>query len=156
MRPSPDDEIAARQKNRGLPFDVHFLKVGGPLVTKHMRQFVAKLGMALHYDLHGERVPNEGGVQPIWFSNLQAASGALPSELIGLLPAPKTLKQGRKEVSEQFTYSSVTTEEKQHSFCYAVFRASFAAGAATAMDRREFLEQNNDKYPIIKPGDFKT
>ena len=76
-------------------------------------------------------------------------------QIINLLPPAQTLRQGRKEVSDQFSYSYLLTEEKRHSVFYAVFRQSFAVAAVTALDPSEFLMKNTDKYAVIVPGDFR-
>ena len=145
----------ARRSNGDVPDDAGFLRANGPLVTNHMRIFAAKMGYALHYEAFGKPVPPEGGVQPMWFSNAQAARGELPMSLIELLPPQKTLRQGKKEVSDQFNYSWRVTEEARHGVFYCVFRSSFAILAITALDRAEFLEKNADKFPLIIPGDLR-
>src|SRR5262249_23592812 len=117
--------------------------------------FGAKLGLALHYEALDSPVPTSGGVQAMFFTNVSALRGDCPKEIIGLLPTPRTLKQGRREVGDQFQYSWALTEEKRHSLFYATFRQSFAIAAVTALDRSEFLERNADKYPITIPGAFK-
>ncbi len=91
----------------------------------------------------------------MFFTNASALRGELPIELIQLLPAPRTLKQGEREVGDQFKYSWAITEEKRHSAFYATFRQSFAIAAVTAVDRAEFLEHNSDKWPITILGAFK-
>jgi len=139
----------------GAPPGAALLRVNGPLVSRHMTMFGAKLGFALHYEAYGSAVPIAGGVQPLWFSNVQAARGELPMELINLLPGPRTLRQGTKHVGDQFQYSWQVTEEGRHGFFYAVFRSSFAIGAVSALDRSEFLMKNADKFPVVAPGDFK-
>jgi hypothetical protein len=48
------------------------------------------------------------------------------------LPSAQTLRQGRKDVGDQFSYSFLLTEERRHSVFYAVFRQSFAVAAVTA------------------------
>ena len=133
-----------------------FLKVDGPILTHHIGVFGAKLGLALHYEAHSSPVPPEGGVQPMFFTNVSHLRGEIPAELINLLPEPRTLKQGIREVSNQFQYSWAITEERRHSFFFATFSYSFAIGAVTALDRSEFLERNADKYPITIPGAFKA
>jgi hypothetical protein len=93
------------------------LRANGPLVTKHMLVFGAKLGFALHYEALRSVVPPKGGVQPIWFSNAQAARGEMPKALFSLLPATRqTLKQGKREVSNQFQYTWAITPERRHAF----------------------------------------
>jgi hypothetical protein len=147
-------QYQAREDIPKMPAGAAALRANGPILVHHMRIFGAKLGLALHFEAHGSFVPNEGGVQPMYFTNVSAAKGELPMEIINLLPPPKTLRQGQKEVSGQFSYSFLLTEERRHSVFYAVFRQSFAIAAVTALDRSEFLMKNADKYPVIVPGDF--
>ena len=139
-----------------MPADAGVLRANGPILTKHIGVFGAKLGLALHFEAHGLSVPPAGGVQTIFFTNASALRGELPAELIQLMPTPRTLKQGKREVGGQFKYSWALTEEKKHSTFYATFRESFAIAAVTALDRSEFLERNADKYPITVPGAFKA
>jgi hypothetical protein len=134
----------------------NILRVNGPILTHHIGVFGAKLGLALHYEAHGLPVPPAGGVQSMLFTNVSYLRGEIPIELMKLLPAPRTLKQGKRDVSDQFQYSWCLTEEGRHSFFFATFRFSFAIGAVTALDRSEFLESNSDKYPITIPGAFKA
>jgi len=131
------------------------LRANGPILTKHMRIFGAKLGLALHFEAHSSFVPQQGGVQVMYFTNVNAAKGELPMEIINLLPLAKTLEQGKQNVRGQFSYSYLLTEEGRHSVFYAVFRQSFAIVAVTALDRFEFLIKNAEKYPITVPGDFR-
>jgi hypothetical protein len=100
-----------------------------------MRTFAAKLGLALHFKLHQEPVPISGGVLPLWYSNVQAARGEIPEGLLAVLPAPRTMTQGKKDVGDQFQYAWATTEDREESVLYAVFRQSFAVAAITAKDR---------------------
>lgn len=130
------------------------LRANGPIMERHMRIFGAKLGFALHFEAHGLPVPPAGGVQPMYFTNVNAAKGEIPRGLLELLPEPKTLRQGGQNVSSQFKYSSLITEERRHSLFYAVFNEAFAVAAVTAIDRSEFLAQNQDRWPVVVPGDF--
>src|SRR4029453_5891624 len=47
------------------------LRANGPILTSHILPFGAKLGLALHFELHKRPVPISGGVLPRWFSNVQ-------------------------------------------------------------------------------------
>jgi hypothetical protein len=130
------------------------VRANGPLVTKHLLVFGAKLGFALHHEELQNVVPPTGGVQPRWFSNAQAARGEIPSALFSLLPANrKTLKQGRREVSDQFEYTWVTTPERRHALFYATFHRSFAIAVVSAMDRSAFKPV--DRHPVVLPGTFR-
>lgn len=138
-----------------MPAGSGVLRANGPILSKHMHAFGAKLGFAFHFEAHKSPVPTDGGVQTMYFTNVSVAKGELPIDLINLLPAPRTLRQGQREVSSQFQYSWRLTEEGRHSFFYAVFRSAFAVAAVTALDRSEFLQQNADKFPVTVPGDFR-
>jgi hypothetical protein len=140
----------------GMPSGAGVLRANGPILTQHMRVFGAKLGLAFHFEAHKSPVPIAGGVQPMYFTNVNAAKGELPMDLISLLPTPQTLRQGTWEVSSQFQCSWRVTEEGRHSVFYAVFRSSFAVAAVTALDRTEFLERNADRYPVVIPGEFRS
>ena len=139
-----------------MPAGFGVLRANGPILKKHIDIFGAKLGLALHFEAHGSPVPPAGGVQPMFFTNVSALRDELPIEIIKLLPTPRTLKQGKREVGDQFQYSWALTEEKRHSVFYATFRESLAIAAVTALDRSEFLERNAGKYPITIPGAFKA
>jgi hypothetical protein len=119
----------ARRELVGLPPELDVMRANGPLMTKYMRTFAAKLGFALHYEAFGFPVPEIGAVQPMWFTNVQAAKGELPVQIIEALPPMKTLQQGRKEVSDQFEYSWSMTTEGRHCYYYGTFRSAFAVAA---------------------------
>ena len=145
----------ARRSIPNIPTGVGgFLRANGPLVTHYMTIFAAKFGFAMHYENYRERIPDVGGVQVLWFSNAQAARGKLPNKLIAMLPPKQTLRQGKKEVSDQFEYSSSVAEGGRHSVAYAVFRSSFAVLAATAIDRSE-LPADADRFRVFRPGVFR-
>jgi hypothetical protein len=132
------------------------LRANGPLVTKYMSIFAAKFGFAMHSEALGALVPNSGCVEALWLSNVHAARGELPMEIIQMLPPKQTLRQGKQEVSDQFEYSSQVTADGRHCVAYAVFRSSFAVFALTAVDRSEHLETPAGKLPEFRPGDFRT
>jgi hypothetical protein len=143
------DEAGQRLARRELPIEAGggVLKADGPLATHHMGVFAAKLGFALHFEATGSAIPTNGGVQPRWFSNAQAAVGQIPSELFQILPSPRTLQQGAREVSDQFQYAWVVSPGWRHSLFYAVFRQSFAVAAVSALDRTAFITKHADKFP---------
>lgn len=145
----------ARRDIPNMPTGGGLLRANGPILERHMLTFGAKLGFALHFEILGSRIPQEGGVQPLYFTNVNAAKGELPRDIIDLLPGPKTLKQGRQNVSEQFNYSWLITEECRHNVFYAVFNEAFCILAVSTSDRSEFLEKNADRHPVWAPGDFK-
>lgn len=142
---------------RGLPVDPDSgtLRANGPLLTMHMKVFGAKIGFALHAEAFGAPVPTEGGAMPIWYSNHQALRGELPQELLNFLPEGQTLRQGKKEVSEQFKYSWAITRERGNGLFFAAFRKAFAVAAITALDRSFFSQEKFPKWQVFAPGDLK-
>jgi hypothetical protein len=115
-----------------------------------MLTFGAKLGFALHYETHGTPVPPGDGVQPFYFTNASAARGEMPCEIIDRLPGRRALQQGSKHVSDQFTFSSILTDERRHAVFYAVFNQSFAIMSITAQDCAGFLKRHADEHPIFR------
>jgi hypothetical protein len=148
------DEMQLRLKVPHMPVGGRLLRANGPIMTQHMLTFGAKLGFALHFEAHGTPVPVNGGVQPMYFTNVSAARGELPMGIIEMLPAPITLRQGVREVGRQFSYSWRVTEEERHSIFYAVFNDAFSIAAVTAFDRFEFLAKHAQEHPIWTPGSF--
>ncbi len=152
MRP-----IRQRQALRRLGVSPEFgmWTVDGPLVAGYMLTFAAKLDFALHFELFEARVPQEGGVYPLWFSNVQALEGELPQALLHFVPELRTLRQGLKHVGDQFLYSARKTQEGHNGLFYAQFRQAFAVAGVTALDRSFFYNLDPNFSPIIKPGDLK-
>jgi hypothetical protein len=147
-------KIAAR--TFPIPANHEVMRASGPLVTKYMQMFGAKLAFALHFETVGSPIPVDGGAQPMWLSNAQALSGDLPRELIASFPKTRTLAQGKRDVSSQFQYTSMFTEDRQHALFFAAFNASFAILAVTARDRSILFHKAAEKFPIFAPGFFKT
>jgi hypothetical protein len=144
-----DAEQEVGLEGLSVPSGAGALRADGPILSSYMLTFAAKLGLALRFELHQEPVPISGGVFPLWYSNVQAAKGKIPAELLATLPAPRTMRQGTKHVADQFQYSWTTTEEREHTLLYAVFRQSFAVAAFTANDRTWLL----DRIAALAPND---
>jgi hypothetical protein len=134
-----DAEKEVRLGGLSIPSGAGALRADGPILSSYMLTFAAKLGLALHFELHQKPVPISGGVLPFWFSNFQAAKGEIPKELLAVLDTPRTMTQGKKNVADQFQYSWATTEQREHTVLFAVFRQSFAVAAFTDTDRRTWL-----------------
>jgi hypothetical protein len=144
------------KRDMGIPDGAGVLRTNGPILTKHMRIFGAKFGFAMHFEANGQRVPDSGGVQSIWFSNAQAFRKEIPASLLEMLPGPpRTLKQGAKEVSDQFKYFWALTAERNHALFYGIFRQSFAVASISSTDRTLFLDKHVDK-PVFGPGDLRA
>jgi hypothetical protein len=142
------------RKRHSIPIEAHPMRVNGPIMTAHIETFAAKIGFALHYELRGAPVPAQGGVQPMWFTNVQALNGQIPSVLFEMLPSPSTLSQGKKSVGTQFKYSYASGEQ-DHLLYFASFNESFAVAGVTALDRAVYLERHASRFPIFAPGHFR-
>ena len=143
------------RKNFSDGHEANFLRVNGPIVTRHMREFGAKLGLALYFELFKKALPQSGGVSSIWYSNVQAARKEIPEELLELFPDRWTLAQGKKQVGNQFQYVLATTAEETTSVFYASFHESFAV-ASVATPNPSWLKEYSQKFPVFHPGDFRV
>ena len=122
-----------------------------------MITFAAKLGFALHFEAFQDRVPDEGGVYPMWFSNVQALSGEMPEQLLQFVPTQRaTLRQSKKKVSDQFTYTWAITEEEGQRPLLRGLRQSFAVAAISGLDRSFFYRLDPDFAPLFKPGGLRS
>jgi hypothetical protein len=141
------------RKRRNIPPDAHPLRADGPLLNQHILTFAAKLGFALYYEVTGVWIPAGGGVQVMWFSNVQALNGEIPDALFSMLPNRLTLQQGMKSVAEQFEYS-ISPVEQGHMLYFASFNKSFAVAGVAARDRTVYLDKAPNNFRIFSPGEF--
>jgi hypothetical protein len=134
--------------------DGGFLRVNGPIASGHMETFAAKLGFALFYEVTRKIIPPTGGVAALWYSNVDRLEGTFPQSIFDLLLPPQTLKQGRFDVAEQFSYQWRLTEGEQMGLFCAFFGASFAILACAATDTALLRFDGLDQADIAKPGDL--
>ena len=111
------------------------LRLSGPLVDAHLRSFAARLGFAMHFEVTGKMIPPTGGVSVRIYSNVDMMSGDLPQEALAHLPASATLRQGSKNVDDQFQYAVLKTDTRTMSMSFASFRRSFAILAISTENR---------------------
>jgi hypothetical protein len=80
------------------------IDANGPILAGLLTTFGAKLGMALYREHVGEALPMHGAVlvQPFMNGGLSQDQG---DALLSVLPTAKTLRNGRREVSDQFAYA---------------------------------------------------
>ncbi len=135
LRPSLRQRKAARKSQHLIPDDARgVFNANGPLLNHALSRFAAKMGLALHFHETGRIVPHTGLVTVRWYSNMEAFTGVIPDEFLRRLGPPKTLKQGKFEVPDQFLLSSMVSEKGLMSAHMATFRVSFAAVAFVAVD----------------------
>jgi len=98
-------------------------------------------------------VPIGGAAAVWWFTNYQVVNDEMPKDLMSLFDEPRKLRQGKKEVSEQFGYDSKGTDSGSMTAHFASFRFSFAICAFVADD--ENLIRPPDGGPPVtfyRPG----
>jgi hypothetical protein len=130
-----------------------FLRLGGPLMSKHLDTFGCKLALAMHWEITKKIIPPIGGVAVRVYTNVEALERKIPDDLLRLLPGPQTLRQGTWDVTDQFEYSARTTDDHQMGIFFASFRFSFAVTAVTTMDRRLIPEKIR---PVFAPAELWT
>ncbi|MGG5886128.1 hypothetical protein ACLF3G_03240 [Falsiroseomonas sp. HC035] len=103
------EEIWVRGSN-GLIRPLVRIQADGPVLQGYLNTFSAKLAMALFREHIGEALPLAGRVMHRWFLNGGLAQTTADT-MLRILPASGTLRQGRKEHGEQFTYRYNTDDK---------------------------------------------
>jgi hypothetical protein len=147
MRPSYRQSKIAREFG-GARLDALNLRV--PRVQQALFRFAAKLCFALHFHATRQIIPHAGGAAVYFFSNLSAARGRLPAELIELCGDPRTLAQGKQAVGQQFTYASTCDTEGTISAHFATFRLAFSLVLFAANNVEKLEITKSDKF--FRPG----
>ncbi len=127
------------------------LNASGPLLNESLGIFAAKMGLALHYHVTKRIVPDKGGILIRIYSNHDAFVGQIPPDIFNVIGKPDTLKMGKWEVSDQFSFAFGHTPDAQMAAYYCTFRLSFALIAWVCMDASKFPED----IKIYKPGFLK-
>jgi hypothetical protein len=153
LKPSFEQEVSASKWIDSNDEAQAALNVSGPLVSRGMLLFGAKLGMALHYNETGAYLPHGGEVGVIWYSNEQALDGSVPQALFELLPERRTLRQGRVHAQEFFEYSSKETQEGGSSAHWATFGQSFMFYLFVGM---ELNMSSITPEQVFRPGCLKS
>jgi hypothetical protein len=150
MHLGEEEQLSARRRLQE-PVEGGFLKTDGPLVSKHMQTFATKLGFALYYEVTGKLVPMNGGVAARWFSNVDRLEGTFPQSVFDVLLPPQTLKQGKFDVGDQFSYQWRIAEGDRMALFFASFRHSFAVLAFVATDSALFDVDTEHTMRIVTP-----
>jgi hypothetical protein len=93
----------ARDPGSSLLQRVVQVRADGPRVKAHLSVFGAKLAMALYREHVGTALPMDGAVWCQFVLNAGMTQKHL-EERLRILPLRETLKQGRKNVNDQFAY----------------------------------------------------
>jgi hypothetical protein len=146
-----------RLARKSIPtaIDGGLFKVDGPLVSAHMQTFAEKVGFALFFEFAKTVVPPEGGVAARWFSNVDVLRGNYPREEISRIVGRSiTLRQGTREVSDQFNYAGGLSDDKSVGAFLATFRKSFAVVAFACTRTISLMVDTEHPMKIVQPSDF--
>jgi hypothetical protein len=128
-----------------------FLRVNGPLVHANMQTFATKIGFALYYETTQSIIPPEGAVAARWFSNAEVFEGKFPKKIFDLLGPDYTLRNGSRNVSDQFEYSWGLTEDRNMGIFFAGFRRSFSVVAVVSRDAAKLQIETKFPMKIVRP-----
>lgn len=113
--------------------------LSGDRVREHLELFAAKMTIALHYECTREVLPPTAGVWVYFFTNMDRAKRRIlpkmtTSEYI-------TLRQGKKDVGDQFSYSvDAMTKQKTRGVYEAYFFQSFMTWGTVMRNALVFFE----------------
>ena len=119
-----------------------------------MQTFATKLGFAFYYEIAGRIVPIDGGVTARWFSNVDRLEGTFPQSVFDVLLPAETLRQGKVNVLDQFSYQWRIAEGDRMAMFFASFRHSFAVLAFVATDRSLLNVETEHPLRIVSPGNL--
>lgn len=125
MMPSPSQRRRQRHYADGFDEAPGLLGVDGPIVSKALSLYGAKLALALHANCVGQALSVHGKVSVYTFTNVNMIEDTVPKQLFEHLPERKTLKQGRKHVGGQFQFASRKTIEEGSSAHWVLFGSAF-------------------------------
>ena len=122
----------------------------GPTVNRYLQAFSLKLGSALHYEFSKHILPPDGAVSARWFSNHDPFTGAFPHWALEYLQPPKTLRQGKVVVSDQFEYSWRPCEDAPSLMLFASFRKAFCVLASTSLVKAD-MPPVSEEMNVVSP-----
>ena len=123
-----------------IPLGWSVLNANSPMLNQSLQIVGAKLCKALHYKHTNQIVPKTGVIYVRWYSNYDRMTGNIPDTLINQLPEPRTLAQGKWNVSDQFEYSFNVSEDGKLGIYFATFQISFAICGFVTLER-DFLPE---------------
>ncbi|QCL81150.1 hypothetical protein CFBP5877_18585 [Agrobacterium tumefaciens] len=104
----------------------NFVNLGGPIVSKAIDSFSRKMAMALHFELTGNIVPEGARLFFEHYSNVDAATGEFPADLMEHLGSGRSLQMGAKHVYDQFAYRSARVDGTNITIHMVFYRQSLA------------------------------
>ncbi len=150
----------------GLPRASGTFATDGPIVSRAMARFTAKLGFALHWAETGGRiVPAGGAVFARWYTNHNKLEGSFPDAIFSVLGPKRSLTQGKWTVEDRFSYSVGLADTKRMGIYFAAFQFAFSTLSFVVEEPEEkhrgpgfytfrpgFIRENHPLVPINETG----
>jgi hypothetical protein len=132
------------------------VRADGPLLNAYLTIFAAKFAMALYRKHVGVALPLDGAVWCQFRFNMGLTRGYLDA-LVAKMPGYETLRQGRKNVGDQFGYRFNTDERTVVAGLAQFHRGLWIVGFASSDPRIIGLFPNFLTLPtstIVRPGEL--
>jgi hypothetical protein len=123
--------------------------LGGPLVNSCAEVVARKLFSALHYKEFNKIIPAEGGIMSRWYSNADRLDNKLPNELISMMSKKALIQRAKRDLSDQFSYTSFKVVDGELSAYFVAFRKAFAMLGFVEMDASLFEAEEQPR--ILRP-----
>lgn len=147
----PGAEQYKQLRRAGLdPAQHSFFDVSGPLVNQSIRRFGYKVTCALYYEVARMIAPAPAGIMVSWYTNFSRLTNDMPDMLFKYLGPAETLRQGRRNVGDQFQYSWAVAEGKRVAQLFASFRHSFCVNGFIHHDAGFFKRRGGDVH-VFRP-----
>lgn len=117
--------------------DLPFVKVPD-WIDEIVNSFIQKLTKALHFHHTNLILPSTGVIESKWFTNANHLSGQIPEEIFTLPTEAPKLFRANVDLSEQFNYRYLITEDGQFAMYSVHFRFAFCFTSVLAFDKRRW------------------
>ena len=150
---SREDEILER-RNYDVNIPGRLISLGHPNVINHLTRYAVKLTISLHFEETKRVLDHKTNIIAGFFTNAEAMSGKIPDMARFGLSSAKTIRQGRKNVSGQFDYHSISSEDGALGIYYSYFRGSFCTvGIVDSSGDYEDPKEWEGRWRVHKPGE---
>lgn len=153
-------DVSARQRRKAFEIstqideEVYCLNFGDRTQI-HFQAFGAKLALALFYWETRRIIPAAGGATvQIWSWADRLRGPILPNEFADILGPEQSLKQGRKNLSDQFSYSSALADNGNAAIFFVTLGRTFALALSVAVNDDFFSDARHLGVFVHRPGFF--
>lgn len=147
LRKAEQDGLVSREQGESLS-DLPILSLNDPRIHMAVERYAIKLGCALHYLHCSKIVPPDGSIASRWFSNSDLLQGKLPEATFQVAKGIPSLRRGKRDLSDQFSYVFAVSNDTRLGFYLVRFRQSFAIAVALSMERRPKFGNSETQGPF--------